>query len=760
MESLNNSTCVLRTNAHCVRTRRDGKIAIVTMFAILGLIVLAGFIGNVGHVVTNKIAAQNAADAVTFSTAQWMARGMNAVTATNHLLGEATALVVVIEGLGGPEVDLEMVDYPDQCSITDDVNRSLVELAIIQGNPAYGTQLAAKIDKPLVESVVKRIVSRDDDEKKHRAFATIFDSKLILKKATTKRLLVKFFANFLFLVPPPWGYLAAIGAYATHAVADAQLISIGIEYVYLHVMEKLITKGGLMKKLKVDVLEEKIIPALAAHGDYLAGRPSKKVKNKPTKEAGVVNNAVRNTLNHLGEIYNVKTAVYPLDSTVPGIANLRLPIEPEAPPANKGTKVGKEEDKWGNDELNFEDPDDQLEKVFKEMAEKKKKILERIEELQKQVATLKELKADVEDLEKRTGVNNDEKTAFAAEKTKISTDITKKEAKIKEYTDDYNKLVAQEKQMRDKIASLKQAPPGSGNISARREHLALEKMDQAEERYTQWVRATYPYVDAFRAPILKLFEEHLERCEATKHYEKWTNRYTLVKSWKFRSGFRFKLATSAGTDKNRGKWENDPKTELLTMYLMAQRFDAKKGMETPKPGAVRIAKGTEVWTKDTEEGKQMAEEMFTVIGMTQREFKPLFSPVIYPVASRLDGITTFAQAVFYNANEQVPPTDDAKTTVQPKIAWDTLNWLPTAKPPEWGAKATVAPKSIWPWEIFTPDPKLLGNAQARLNWQAKLMPVTKSRLTQAIPAGAASLEPVITVNVTVAVGLYDQLVTH
>jgi len=95
------------------RSNRDGKIAIVTIFAMLGMIVMAGFIGNAGHVVTTKVATQNGADAIAFSSAQWMARGMNAVTATNHLLGEATGLVVVIEALGGPEADEGLVDYPE-----------------------------------------------------------------------------------------------------------------------------------------------------------------------------------------------------------------------------------------------------------------------------------------------------------------------------------------------------------------------------------------------------------------------------------------------------------------------------------------------------------------------------------------------------------------------------------------------------------------------------------------------------------------------
>jgi hypothetical protein len=675
------------------------------------------------------------------------------------LLGEATALVVVLEGLGGPEVDEKMVDYPAQCEITDNVNRTLVPMAIIPAGIAiYGTDAARALDKPLVESVVNRIVSRDDDQKNHRAFATIFDSKLVLKKATTKRLFVKFFANWLFLVPPPWGYLSAAAAYVTHGVADAQLIEIGIEYVYLHVLEKLVTTGGIVTKIKVDVLEDLIIPALAAHGDYLAGSPSSKVKNKTPTEAGVVNHAVRDTLEHLSEAYKVKAAIFPTATTFPLLAHLRLPIEPEAPPTNTGTRPGFEQKEWDNDDLNFEDPDDQLEKIFKDIAEKKAKILERIAELNKQVVKLTELKEDVEDLEKRTGVSKEELDEFGKEKQKIVDDINKKNTKIAEYKKDYDKLVAQEKKMRETIDAMAKAPPGSGNISMSRVHLALDKLNQAEERYTQWARATYPYVDAFRAPILKLFADHLDRCEAAKHYKKWTDRYTLVKSWKFRSGYRFKKEPNS---KNSGKWTKDPKTKLLTMYLMVQKFDAMNPPPPPKAGSKRIAKGQEVWTKDTEEGKKMAEEMFTVLGMTHRTLQPKFSPVIYPTASRF-GVTTFAQAVYYNANEQKPPEPNAKKSmIQPKVAWDTLNWAPTASPPEWGATPPrVAPESIWPWEVFTPDAKLLGNAAARLNWQAKLMPVTKSRLKQSILAGTAYGEPEMSASVGIAYGLYDNMVTH
>src|SRR5205814_8813552 len=94
-------------------------------------------------------------------------------------------------------------------------------------------------------------------------------------------------------------------------------------------------------------------------------------------------------------------------------------------------------------------------------------------------------------------------------------------------------------------------------------------------------------------------------------------------------------------------------------------------------------KGHEPWTLATDAGKKSAEEKFTLLAMTHREMEPLFSPVIYPLANK-NGLTTFAQAIFYNGNEQHPAVYGVKTLTQAKLGWDTLNWDPAATVPEWG----------------------------------------------------------------------------
>ena len=767
------------------RTAREGKIALVTIFAVLGMIVMAGFVGNVGHVVTSKVGSQNAADAVAFSSAQWMARGMNAATATNHLLGEATALVVVIEALGGPEADAKFEAYPPQSRVTDEVNRGLVDLATIDGLAVYGAPQAGKLDKKFLNAVVNKLISKED--KKHKAFATIYDSKLVLKKKVATRLIAKSIANAGLWVPPPWGWLSAIPAYVVHIAADVSLGELGVEYVILEGLERLVA-NDVIRGLKVTVFENKLIPAIAAHGDYLAGRPSL-ISKRPAGDSSVVNNAVRQSLEHLGEVYHVKAAIYPTAITleipnVVSIAKLRLPIAAEAPPSLSGTKAGKYEKEWGDDELKFEDPGDPTAEIKEKMAENKRKLENRIRQLEQGIAFLTKLFNDVQDLKERTGVDGTERIAFQKEQTEIATDIAQKRKELQDRKKDLETLKAKEAEIDKALSQLAKAPPGSGNLSAKVTHLALEGivqsrpsgtgagtnpqnspqigMNQAEERTTQWVRATYPYVDAFRAPILAMFREHLDECEAAKHYKKWTDRYTLTKAWQFRSGYRFRKSESK-KDANgdpEGEWFRDQKFQPLTAYVMVEKFDPGKEPESPRPGARRIQKGYEEWTKDTDDAKKMAEEMLTVVGMTHRDLEPLFSPVVFPAASK-HGITTYAQAMFYNANEQTPAELDKQSTTQAKIGWDTLNWDPAKSVPEWGTELSQSPAK-WPWDLFDTEDDTsvwLGNAAVKLNWQAKLMPVTKSRLFPAIPA-AAFESPDMGEDIGWSLPFFDQMITH
>jgi hypothetical protein len=82
-----------------------GVLSMPMLFVFLGLTLLFSFLNNASLVVARKIETQNAADAVAYSTSLQLARGMNAVTATNHLIGELHAITILHHSLGGDELD-------------------------------------------------------------------------------------------------------------------------------------------------------------------------------------------------------------------------------------------------------------------------------------------------------------------------------------------------------------------------------------------------------------------------------------------------------------------------------------------------------------------------------------------------------------------------------------------------------------------------------------------------------------------------------
>lgn len=83
----------------------EGMISLVSLFAVLGLLVMFGALANVGRITTRKLETQNAADAVAHGAGVEMARGLNSVTTGNHLIGELTALCIIHHGFGGDELD-------------------------------------------------------------------------------------------------------------------------------------------------------------------------------------------------------------------------------------------------------------------------------------------------------------------------------------------------------------------------------------------------------------------------------------------------------------------------------------------------------------------------------------------------------------------------------------------------------------------------------------------------------------------------------
>lgn len=80
-----------------------GSISIISVFAALLLTMLLGMVLNVGRQVDGKIRLQNAADAAAYSGGLELARGMNALAFTNHLMCEMFAMTAILREASNPQ---------------------------------------------------------------------------------------------------------------------------------------------------------------------------------------------------------------------------------------------------------------------------------------------------------------------------------------------------------------------------------------------------------------------------------------------------------------------------------------------------------------------------------------------------------------------------------------------------------------------------------------------------------------------------------
>jgi len=73
-----------------------GAISLLSVFSLLLLTMLLGMVMNVGRQADRKVRMQNAADAATYSGGVVLARGMNSLAFTNHLLCDVFALTAYL----------------------------------------------------------------------------------------------------------------------------------------------------------------------------------------------------------------------------------------------------------------------------------------------------------------------------------------------------------------------------------------------------------------------------------------------------------------------------------------------------------------------------------------------------------------------------------------------------------------------------------------------------------------------------------------
>ena len=86
-----------------IHSDEQGTLSVITLLVMLGFVLMIGTLFNCLIVVQDKLELQNAADASAQSAGTQMARGLNAVTAANHIIGELQACVVLHHALAGDE---------------------------------------------------------------------------------------------------------------------------------------------------------------------------------------------------------------------------------------------------------------------------------------------------------------------------------------------------------------------------------------------------------------------------------------------------------------------------------------------------------------------------------------------------------------------------------------------------------------------------------------------------------------------------------
>ncbi len=780
----------------------EGKISLLTVIVVMMFWVLIGLVARSGQAVVEKLEAQNAADAAAYTTALWQARAMNAVTMTNHLLGELTAIVVVHEAFGGPTLEKGSPTHTDESNDMSDAVKDNADNAKISYNPTIG-YLCKTLFDPIVLPQLKQQLGQKNDV---AAGATIYDARLTLKCVATDLLSVKMAANAVGTIGEALknvygiGYILIAAADVLHLDATFELSKVVKEAYYLLAIQQ---AAKVFNQPKI-MIRDVVIPMLSQYPDTAIGLGGATVNG-----AGVWRKSARTTLDTFESYYRFEHFDI---QTFPSPDQLLIPVEPEAPPKSDSSSQGasgrsQDQDSSGRAPSFWGEHD------------RKTPLGGALGKFKHAVEPIAKF---VEYLNKWEGGGYDVPSA----------DI---------------KWLGREPVRIEKIDGKEyQGNRGYGYP----ENPSLEDLTEIPwkaESTSQWVRATYPYVDSFREPIREWFRDgkNCQYSNASTYFANWTNRYTLEISHAIRSGKtsggnsssesqqqdnspwgklkafranikefhqRLKQAMQPETPLEQpapgGRQELKEISRLLTTYVdgldsdvlaalrqltpladqwlaavrghagdvdtfvnnlqppadldmdetafrelerditlaatldnllrildtLAAKIDQLVNPFSSKPHMYVMrfmpedGKGQERWASSP----QQADELFTVMGFAYRDtrndtpFAPLFK------GQHAKGRVAIAQAMIYNAGGLRPKPQGDKLQVD--TGWDTLNWATPVKAREWGADPTG--ESVGnPWTIFSGSRGPNKNAYVRLNWQAKLVPVSEGRLQQAAQDG-------------------------
>lgn len=272
-----------------IHEREEGFVSFLHLFVMLGILLGISLVVNVSLVTRDKLESQNAADAVTQTAGVQEARGMNAITAANHVIGEAQALVVLHHAWGGDSLERGgNYDHTSQ-ALRQALQQSYQSASSICPQ-SYGPRSAD----------YRKVGARVGSE------AALGDSFIDLKKHMQQSYELHFIGGILYWFP----YTRAMGiaimqgclAFESLVVREWDILK-QAEYV---------AAGQLMQYKKT--LRDQMIPAFYRYS---------LLQQRDTPER------MKHAIEEVGDLHSVNASLFPEPSKSATNSSLKLPLHPE-----------------------------------------------------------------------------------------------------------------------------------------------------------------------------------------------------------------------------------------------------------------------------------------------------------------------------------------------------------------------------------------------------------------------------------------------
>ncbi len=553
----------------------QGMLALTNVVAMMLCAMLIALVMNVGVVIQRKILIQNTADQVAYSGAVWQARSMNALTATNHVIGEMLGMVIVHHAVGGDELDNHADDQaPDENEELDTAYQVLMGTGYPDSSaPAYDT------------------VSADVN-----AGAAVLKAKKELKELLTK----VYYAKAAAWLMQQSGFPPVVAAgKALEAAMHILELKIWQEYQVLNLWEG---AAQALVGLKTTMRDVMLPYAKEYTGTIVEMTPS----------------LAEEAAERIAESNGMQGLLFPINHPLPVVPDPFRDLQSPPP-----------------------------------------------------LRPMKEFPPMPNDVPDGGGIAHLEVLVDSG--------------------GDYT--------FPDVLARHFDPNAAISDVSCNCPSVAADNMRHQIVKTSQLARATFPWVNYHREPIIDILEKLTPLSHAAKHYKDHTD------------GFSKTLCDELQTD-----WH------ALWLYVL-------DGYQPPD-------KGFEEWNFPQYSDK--ADELFTVIGMAHLPPPPVLGFKVFQQAHD-DGMLCYSQAMIYNANEQEQPYHridlDCKRIVpiiQGNTGWDTLNWHPGSNDansncPAGNHEPQRNRDENRPFELIGTRtnhhyPKI------KVNWQVKLVPVTSGRL--------------------------------